>query len=285
MHRILLSYGTGNSDRRVREKDERQNYNAFWFCFFFCTTSKSLMDMEKQKGDGLQGDCRPLLPWSWLLLTAFSVLIKMTNIISFTNISAAEWEKSFVFASLAHPAFEWCCATGKMLGSKELLSVPGNVLQGFKLIIKNPSSLIIILCTLASSSQFMWNVNEKNEARNFLSHMSVQQEKFASLRSSFLTVAAAVEHFTFYDWSAASVTLEIAHRESCLTLLQTRNEVAIFHFDSIRGCAASVKQQRASQFAHIRLHSLSWRVLINVNWNEFLGSRSSSSDFLSGHCL
>lgn len=131
------------------------------------------MDMEKQKGDGLQGDCRPLLPWSWLLLTAFSVLIKMTNIISFTNISAAEWEKSFVFASLAHPAFEWCCATGKMLGSKELLSVPGNVLQGFKLIIKNPSSLIIILCTLASSSHFMWNVNEKNEARNFLSHMSV----------------------------------------------------------------------------------------------------------------
>jgi hypothetical protein len=47
------------------------------------------------------------------------------------------------------------------------------------------------------------------------------------------------------------VTLEILSEESCLILLQARNEVAIFYFDSIRERAALVIM--ASQFIIIRL--------------------------------
>lgn len=88
----------------------------------------------------------------------------------------------------------------------------------------------------------------------------------------FLHFSLRPRHFIFYDWSLASVTLEIP--EHVWSGWQTRNEVAISHLDSIRECATV----SMSESIHSHCDCIaSWWVLINVKRNEFL--------ILVGHCL
>lgn len=110
--------------------------------------------------------------------------------------------------------------------------------------------------------------NNRKSKGNF-SHMSwrislplLQNVKFSSSIFHIRCCLCCQAFHIFYDWSLASVTLEILRAESCLILLQTRNEVAISHVDSIR--LHSSGQRSGESICFIRLHLSQWRVLINV---------------------